>query len=252
MAPTDMDQLTTPADPAQPAGTALEPYSQPPAPRRPRLPSAWAPIFQSGERRWWTIALAATLLISATGIGLLYVDDTNNQAAVRSLTTENESLKGHGQLLQDELNTTQTNLTATLKELATTKAELEHPNLGIWNVSQTINGPSWYLAAGIPDTFTYHLKVTSSGPISVSILTLEQWAKAIQCVDNGVGSTHYCMHHSGTIRSWLGVSSVDYDFHDAEGCADYMAVMTAPAKITVQPNVSVTYNPASKATGSCA
>jgi hypothetical protein len=244
-----MDQLTTPAEP-EAAGP--EPYSPPPAPARPRVPSAWAPVFRDRERRWWTIALALTLLITSTGIGILYVDDTNNQATIRALTTENESLKGHGQLLQNELNTTQANLTATLQELATTKAELEHPNLGIWNVAQTINGPSWYLAAGVPDTFTYHLKVTSSGPMSVSILTLEQWAKAIECVDNGVGSTHYCMHHSGTVRSWLGVTSVNFDFHDAEGCADYMAVMTAPAKVSVTPDVSVTYNPAARATGSCA
>jgi hypothetical protein len=244
-----MDQLTTPAEPEE---AAPEPYSPAPAPPRSRIPSAWAPVFQNRERRWWTIALAVTLLITSAGIGILYVDDSNNQATIRALTTENESLKGHSQLLQNELNTTQTNLTATLQELATTKAQLEHPNLGIWNVSQTINGPSWYLAAGVPDTFTYHLKVTSSGPISVSILTLEQWAKAIECVDNGVGSTHYCMHHSGTVRSWLGVTSVNFDFHDAEGCADYMAVMTAPAKVTVMPDVSVTYNPAARATGSCA
>jgi hypothetical protein len=248
MTPTDMDQMTTPAEPVE---IEPEPYSPPPAAPSVRLPSAWAPFLRNRERRWWTIALAATILITSTGIGILYVDDTNNQTTIRGLTAENESLKGHSQLLQDQLNTTQTNLTATLSELANTKAQLEHPNLGIWNVSQTINGPSWYLAAGIPDTFTYHLKVTSSGPISVSILTLEQWANANQCVTNGVGSTHYCMHHSGTVRSWLGVTSIDYDFHDAEGCADYMVVMTAASKVTVQPNVSVTYNPAPRATGTC-
>ena len=84
--------------------------------------------------------------------------------------------------------------------------------------------------------------------MSVSILTLEQWVKASECVDNGVGQTHYCMHHNGVVRSWLGVTSVDYDFHDAEGCADYVAVITSATKVTVQPNVGVTYNPASKAT----
>jgi hypothetical protein len=249
MAPTGMDQLTTPAEPAPlpPAG----PYTPPPT-RSLRMPSVWAPAFQSRERRWWTAALTVAVLISGMGVGLLYVDDSNNQAAVRSLTTENEQMKGRNQLLQDELNTATTNLSATLKELATTKAALEHPNLGIWNVAETINGPSWYLAAGIPDTFTYHLSLKSTGPISVSVLTLEQWAKAIECVDNGFGSTHYCMHHNGTVQSWLSVTSVNFDFHLAEGCADYMVVITAGSKVTVTPDVSATYNPASKATGTCA
>ena len=209
-------------------------------------------MFRSRERRWWTVALAATLLVSATGIGLLYVDDSSNQAGVRSLTTQNESLRGRNQILQDELNTTQTNLTATLGELATTKAALEHPHLVLWNVPQTINGPMWYLAGGIPDTFTYHLKLSSNGSINVSILTLEQWADANQCVTGGGGTVNYCMHHSGAVQSWLGVTSVNSDFHLAEGCADYMSVITAPSKVTVTPDVSVTYNPASRPTGTCA
>jgi hypothetical protein len=248
MTPTEMDQLATPAEPAE---AAEEPYSPPPAPRPPRLPSAWGQAFPSRERRWWTIALAATLLLSATGIGLLYVDDSNNQATIRSLANENQSLKGRNQILQDQLGTTQTNLTATLKELASTKAELAHPTLGIWNVQQTIDGPTIYLAAGIPDTFTYHLKLSASGPVNVSILTIEQWADAVACVDNGAGNTNYCMHHRGTFHSWLGVTSVNYDFHEAEGCAAYMAVITAGSKATVTPDVSVTYNPASQATGTC-
>ena len=248
MTPTDLDQLTAPVEPD---GTP-EPYSPPPTATRTRVSPVWASMFPNRERRWWTIALAATLLVSATGIGLLYMDDTNNQATIRTLTNENESLKGRNQILLDQLNTTQTNLTATLKELATTKAELANPTLGIWNVQQTINGPTWYLAAGIPDTFTYHLKLKSSGAMNVSILTLEQWHTASQCVDYGEGNTNYCMHHRGTVLSWLGVTAVDSDFHLAEGCADYMAVITAPSRVTITPDVSVTYKPAPQATGSCA
>jgi cell division protein FtsB len=206
---------------------------------------------QLQRRHWWTLALAATLVITASGIGLLYIDDSNNQATIRSLTTQNESLTGRNQILKDQLNTTQTNLTATLGELAQTKAELEHPHLTIWNVPQQLRGPTYYLAGGIPDTFTYHLVATSNGPMSVSILTLEQWANALGCVDTGGGTTNYCMHHSGTVLSWLGVNSVNYDFHLAEGCADYLAVFTSAASITVTPNVSVTYSPAASPTGTC-
>jgi len=120
MTPTPVDQITTEADSTslQPA----EPYSPPPATRSSSRPSAWVPLFQSRERRWWTIALAATLLVTAFGIGVLYVDDSNNQASIRSLTTQNESLTGRNQIIQDQLNKTQANLTASLGELATTKA----------------------------------------------------------------------------------------------------------------------------------
>lgn len=232
----DLPQAITPPPPVYPP-PAWTSARRVPAVGRPRL--------------WWTIALAAAILLSAGGLEVLYLDDTNNQAAVRSLTTANESLTGRNQNLTDQLNQVQGNLTATLGELATTKAELAHPHLTIWNVPQAINDSTYYLAGGIPDTFTYHLVATSTGPMSVSILTFEQWAKAIECVDYGTGSTHYCMHHSGTVMSWQGVTSVNYDFHLAEGCADYMSVFTAASSVTVTPNVSVTYNPASSSTGTC-
>ncbi|TMC52275.1 MAG: hypothetical protein E6J20_12650 [Chloroflexi bacterium] len=249
MTPTEMDQTTKPADRAdlQPADQYL------PAPSRlgtaPR--PAWLTTFQRHERRWWTVALAATLLVTALGLGLLYADDQSNQAAVRSLTTHNESLTGRNQILLDQLKASQTNLTATLGELAKTKAALEHPQLTIWNVPQQIKGPNYYLAGGVPDTFTYHLQATATGPMSVSIITLQEWAKAVECFDYTQSTTHYCMHHQGAVWSSLGVTSVNYDFHLAEGCADYIAVFTAATPITVTPNVSVTYSPATSATGDC-
>ena len=253
MTPTEMDQLTTPAEPiAAPDADLLppEPYSAPPAPRRSRPGSAWTPMFQH-QRRWWTLALAATLLISALGLGLVYVDDTNNQATIRALTTQNEQLQGHSQLLQDELTKTNANLTATLGDLAQTKAELEHPTLTIWNVPQQIKGPTWWLVGGVPDTFTYHLHATSTGAMSVSILTLDDYAAAVQCIDNG-GYANYCMHHSGSVVGWMNKTAVDYDFHLAEGCADYVSVFTSSTTVTVHPDVSVTYSPASSTTGACA
>ena len=248
MASTSVDQLTEQESLAPP-----ETYSEPVASRALRQPGAWKPAVQSWERRRWTAALAAALLITAIGVGILYADDTNNQATIRNLQIKNESLTGRNQIILDQLKTSQANLTATLGELATTKAELEHPKLVLWNYPESIKGPDWYLAGGIPDTFTYHLQATSTGPMSVSILTFEQWAKAIECFDLGVGSTvNYCMHHSGTVLSWLSVTSVNNDFHLAEGCADYVAVFTAATSVTVTPNVTVTYNPASSLTGACA
>jgi hypothetical protein len=214
-------------------------------------PASPSPSPVPPPRRLWTAALAAALLVTAGGLGLLYVDDTNYQKAAGSLTNQNESLTGRNQNLGDQLDTTKINLTATLGELATAKAQLEHPHLTIWNVAQTIKGSTYYLAGGIPDTFTYHLQATSTGPMSISILTLQDWSKAIECVDAGRGATNWCMHHSGGYKSWFDVTSISYDFHLAEGCADYMAVFTSAGTIKVTPNVSVTYNPAPAPTGAC-
>ena len=88
--------------------------------------------------------------------------------------------------------------------------------------------------------------------MSVSILTFEQFAAAVDCVHQGTGNTNYCMHHQPKIaNTWLNVKTVDYDFHLAEGCANYMVVFTAGGPVTVSPNVSVTYNPAPTFTGDC-
>ncbi len=229
---------------ATPWPVAQRPAAPPPRPVR---------ISRDLGPRMWTAALAAALLFTAGGLALLYLDDTNSQNAANRLNAQNQALKSQNKQLQAQLVTTQTNLNATLGELATVRAELEHPTLTIWNVPQQINGSDYYLAGGAPDTFTYHLRATSSGPMSVSILTLEDFASALNCVTNGRGVTNYCMHHVGTpVISWLGVTTVNYDFHGAEGCADYVVVFTSAGNITVTPNVGVTYNPARVSTGSCA
>jgi len=231
---------------AQPA----EAYSPAPAPMA--VSSSKPRLYMPRERRLWTGALAAALLLAVGGLGILYLDDTNFQNADRALTTQNEQLTGRNQILQTQLTTTQKELTASQGQVNTLTGQLAHPTLGIWNVPQAISGSSNYLAAGVPDTFTYHLKLTSTGPMSVSILTIKQFGDAVTCVKNGNGSTDYCMHHSGSANGWLGVTSVNYDFHQAEGCAAYLAVITTQTSVTVTPDVTVTYNPASGPTGSCA
>ena len=250
MTPTPLEQLTTTPAPDDEL-RADQPYSPPPAATRRPPSSDWSTGFQLPQGRRWTIALAAALLVATVGIGLLYWDDTSNQNTIRALTLQNESLNGRNQILQDQVKTTQDNLTATLGQLAQTKADLAHPNLVLWTYPQQLKGPNTWLAGGIPDTFTYHLHVTSSGPMSVSILTLEDYAKAFACVNAG-GSANYCMHYSGSVIGWLNKTQVDYDFHLAEGCADYLAVFSSASNITIKPNVTVTYNPSSKLTGVCA
>jgi hypothetical protein len=195
--------------------------------------------------RWlWPASLSLAVAVALGGLVLLYEDDSTWQRANAQLTHQNLAL--HEQLL-----TSQTGLSEQQEQILTLQSQLKHPQLGIWNVQQRISGSSWYLAGGVPDTFTYHLHVRSTGRMSVSILTFEQFAKAIECVDSGAGTTHFCMHHSGAVKSWLEVTSLSYDFHLAEGCANYLVVLTAANAVTVIPDVTVTYNPAPTFTGDC-
>src|SRR5258708_1987964 len=146
-------------------------------------------VYVPRERRLWTAALAAALLITAGGLGILYVDDTNYQNADRALTLQNEELTGKSQNLQTALATTQVKLTASQNQVTDLTAELAHPTLGISNVPQAIIRSILYPGARVPDTFTYHLKLTSNGPMSVSILSIHQFGDAVRCLETGVGST---------------------------------------------------------------
>lgn len=199
----------------------------------------------------WTAFLALAVLVTAGGLTLLYNNALGLQSANRALTMDNESLQGQNLGLQGQLTAVQGTLSAAQADLARARSDLAHPVLSIWNVSQVLPNPDYRLAAGIPDTFTYHLHLSSTGPMNVSILSFDQFTQAIICVQNGAGNTNWCMHHSGATNSWLGVSSVKFDFHQAEGCAGYVLVITALKKVTVTPDVSVTYNPAPHATGTC-
>jgi len=244
--------IDDPALAAHPAA-GLDAAPLPAVPPTPRVEQFDRPVRAQARtgRRLWTAALAFAVLVSAGGLALLYNDDLNFQSTDRALTNQNVSLQGQNLALQGQLTTTQGTLSTAQSDLAAVKAELAHPHLGIWNVGQTLQGPTYYLAAGVPDTFTYHLRLKSSGPMNVSIVSFDQFSTAVKCIENGVGNTDYCMHHSGAANSWLGVTTVSFDFHQAEGCAAYMAVITAPNKVTITPDVSVTYNPASHATGTC-
>jgi hypothetical protein len=209
-------------------------------------------VYVPRERRLWTAALAAALLITAGGLGALYADDTSKQSSIDSLTLANESLTGRSQNLQAALTVTHSQLTASQAQVDSLSAELKHPTLGIWNVPVQLHNSTEYLSSTVPDTFTYHLKLTSSGPMSVSILSTTQFKDAILCVYNGRGNTNWCMHNSGAVRGFISVTSVNYDFILAEGCAAYLVVITSDRAVTVTPDVSATYNPAATATGSCA
>ncbi len=233
------------------ASPPLAPTAAPQAPAPPPPKFDPAAPRASWARRLWTACLLVAVLVTGGGLALLYRDDSTWQRSTNDLQGQKHVLQGQNESLRSQLTSTQTSLTASQAQAAGLESELMHPTLGTWNVKQDLSGGTDYLDGGIPDTFTYHLRATSNRPMSVSILTFQQFAAALDCVHNGVANTNYCMHHSGRVVGWDNVTSIDYDFHLAEGCAGYLQVFTSAGPVTVTPDVSVTYNPAPAATGAC-
>jgi hypothetical protein len=198
-----------------------------------------------------TALLALTVLAGSAGLYILYQHDRQvarerdaRALEVRQLQRDVHSQSGDIQSLRSRVSALETQ-NSSLQDKAA------HPHVVIWNVAQRVSGSADYLAGGVPDTFTYHLKLSSNAPISVGILSFAEFANATDCVRRGLGSTHDCMQRAPG-QHWKEITTLDVDFHDAEGCAAYVSIITAAAPATVTPDVSVTYNPAPRATGTCA
>jgi len=222
----------------QPYTVATQPAAGPPKPGMPW----WRPT------PLWVGLLILSVMLGGTAAGLLYADNTRLLANNRDLTRQLQAAQGQIVQLQASNADLDNRLQRQTEANDSLRTELKKPTLEIWNVPQTIDGPSFLLEGGLPDTFTYHLKASAEGaPMSISLMTYEQYGSGLDCIHNGRGSTNYCMTHNG-IRHWTSVTSVNEDLHEAEGCAGFMLVWTAAARTTVKPDISVTYNPADHGT----
>ena len=102
-----------------------------------------------------------------------------------------------------------------------------------------------FRAAGVPDTFDYHVSFTATVPVSVYIFTLDQYVQFYNCP----GSVS-CV--SGTYYSFSARTSLtNGEFTLAEGCGGYISVYQSTQNGVIYPDVSVTYNPARSPTGTC-
>src|SRR5260370_24013901 len=154
------------------------PVAPRPAPRPPRIRGPLGP-------RLWTVALGLALLFTGGGLVVVYMDDQAAQSHVRQLNAQNQALQARNKAVEAQLTATQSNLTATLGELATVRAELGHPTLGIWTVPQVLKDHTPLLLGGIPATFTYHLSVTSTAPMSASTPSYKHLLAWRDCLTNG-------------------------------------------------------------------
>jgi hypothetical protein len=143
--------------------------------------------------------------------------------------------------LQVQDNQYQSSVVSLQEELSSAAKQIRQ-TFTTWNVNQTCFA-NCFLFGTIPDTFDYHDTFTSSVPVDVFYFTDIQFVQWYVNGTNGI---------SGSYTSYLNTMSQSDTFTLGEGCAGYVVVEYFATAGTIYPNVSVTYNPASSATGVCA
>jgi len=208
----------------------------------------------SRDLRWiWPAATLVTVGIALIGGLVLYADGA---AKLANLKSENAHL-------QSQLNSANSRIDQLGADNAGLARQAAHPTVSTWNDcggTCTLAGDV-YMVGGVPDTFTFHVVLTASAPVSVGILTFREFETFDLCPTThsvsraGESILAECLRLAlnGAPRGWIG-TNVNFDFHDAEGCGGYAMVIVAqaPQTVTFKPDVSVTYNPAATPTGACA
>ena len=166
-----------------------------------------------------------------------YERTAHNLVVAQKDASDFQRLATNGQFELDMLN----------KRIADTVGDLDHPNFVLWNSCSAAGPdagcplrPGYEYVGGIPDTFTYYVHFHSTVPVTVEILSTQNFVcwETHACVWRGVGWDHQ-----------MQVNGV---FHDAEGCAGYIVVFVSDHAGTLYPNVTVSRNPAAYPTGVCA
>jgi hypothetical protein len=210
------------------------------------------------------IALAAGALI---GVGLrnsdigrwkssserYRVESADLKAQAEKAAAEMKSLQARADEYQEGWQTTGRSLADLQHEVEDKVGDLDHPTFVTWNVPRQLI-PGHYLVMSVPDTFTFNARLGSTAPIKLMIMDVAEFA---------------CWHTDACPSHWVEWSSfrsptlpftnpslmsagpywIDAEFHKAEGCASYVAVITGSGHIN--PIVSVTFRPARHATGAC-
>ncbi len=132
-------------------------------------------------------------------------------------------------------------------EVQALKIQISNPTLTTWTscTQPCYMAPGSWRVGGVPDTFDFNVSFTATVPITVYILTFQQYVQFANCTGSiSCVTTAYTQY--GPATSLQG--SV---FTLAEGCSDYVAVFQSTSNGIIYPDVSVTYHPASTVTGAC-
>lgn len=221
------------------------PTTQPTADATPPVRSRWTPSRfgrrLASKKRWFLGA--AVLMLVATGAaaaGMVYglrSESAHWTPLYRQATADAAAYQKAAQGLDGDLIQLR-------GEVSSKVGDLNNPSFGLWNTCGQ-NGcqltPGYEFVGGVPDTFTYYVSFTATVPVTVRIMSTGDFVcwETRSCTSNGVGWEKRTELNGGV-------------FHDAEGCAGYIAVFFSDQAGTLTPNIRVTRNPASTPTGVCA
>jgi hypothetical protein len=131
------------------------------------------------------------------------------------------------------------------KRVANSVGSLDNPHFVLWNSCSALApgcqlAPGHEYVGGVPDTFTYNVSFRSTVPVTVWIMTTSNFV----CWETGT-----CPWHAWGREKRTSLNGGE--FHEAEGCAGYLAVFFSEQSGTLYPNVSIDRHPAAHATGAC-
>lgn len=111
--------------------------------------------------------------------------------------------------------------------------------LVMWNTPFALHAGR-FTKLGLPDTFTTRIQFTATTPVRARIMSIDEFAAYL---------------YTGSAKSLdlPETTALDYTFHDAEGCANYVLVLEAEADSVITPNLTITRTgPDHGLTGVCA
>ncbi|HEY7281151.1 MAG TPA: hypothetical protein VID47_06095 [Actinomycetota bacterium] len=201
------------------------------------------------------VAWMVAIVLAAVGVGAFVTESRSvNQAkaqagaaivAVRRAHATIGSLESRVAALQARADRAAAQISSLLGQIHSSVGDLHSPRFVLWDTCDgSTHGcpltPGWVYVGGVPDTFTYHVNFHSTVPVTVRIMSTGDYV----CWSTGTCQAHWVGWDNRT-KLTNGV------FHDAEGCAAYLAVFTADQYGTFYPDIRITRNPAQIGTGVC-
>lgn len=223
-------------------------------------------ISQNGQLESQATSLNATVLslngqvaIDLAQISKLQLQIQSDQSTIDSLQSQLSSASAQVSSLQSQVQSLQQRPIVTTTRVLTVTVTQDYyvggnpvgMTFSMWSscngITRWCNMTTAGFSEPVPDTFDYNDAWSSTIPITVYYLTLSQFAQFVNCYSL---SRISCVQ--GTYPIIGPTTSSDDTFRLAEGCGGYIAVYLATESGILYPNVSVTYNPASAPTGTCA
>src|SRR2546423_1486675 len=191
-------------------------------PTTPNSPGKGTPW--RNRRRIALLVVAGVALVCAGVVGGVAYENSHWQPlytrASNDLAASQKDARDFQRLAageQDELSTLH-------RKISDTAGDLGHASFVLWNSCGSGGpnagcplSPSREYVGGVPDTFTYEIDFRSTVPVATTIIPASHYAcrytKA--CAWGGVGAY------------WAPTTNLHVVFHDAEGCAGYLAIFSS-------------------------